>query len=108
MRKHCVSDTGQSEYLFELEPATGSGVFRYRYLGQDVSYQTTLIEVEGDTVTGDALFEDAALGETEGTTVNFSYNWQTDVFDDGFAKFECEALQDLTLLDLPDPADEQQ
>lgn len=101
MRKHCISDSGQSEYFFEIQPSENNAVFRYRYLGQDVSYQTTQVAVIGDLVTGEARFEDAASGEVRGRPVTFSYNWATEVFDDGFANFQCTTLQDASLLKLP-------
>jgi len=99
-----VSESGQSEYFVDLNLSKQTGVLRYRYFGQDVSYAVSSLVAQKGQIVGTAYFKGCATGEVRGSPVEFKYDWSNDTFVDGAVEFECSNLQDGDLLKIPNRA----
>lgn len=88
--KFCVSESGLSKYWLALDTSASTGWIRYQYMGQDVRYAITNMQVEGAKVSGRADFESSLSGETRGTPIVFNYDNDTSTLTDGSATSHCE------------------
>lgn len=99
----CVTESGQSHFLFDLDTATGRGVLRYQFVGQDVFYSSEDVRADGAKLIGTARFLKGLTGETRGSSFKFEYDSRGDTFTDGAARYRCERLQDWGLVAVPSP-----
>ncbi len=93
LEKFCVSDSGLSKYWVTLRISERTGEIRYKYMGQDVRYNVANMEIDGDTISGQADFLFSSTGETRGTPIGFSYDNATDVLKDGGTSAACQNIQ---------------
>jgi hypothetical protein len=99
----CTSKSGHSQFIIDLNRATGKSKLRYQYLGQDVLYLGDSLSVQGSQITGAAVFSGSATGEVRGAPVRFAYDFAArTLLDEGASKmYYCDTLQDRSLVDLP-------
>lgn len=93
LEKFCVSDSGMSKYWVTLRILERTGEIRYKYMGQDVRYNVTNMEIDGETISGQADFLSSSTGETRGTPIVFSYDNVTAVLKDGGTSATCQNMQ---------------
>lgn len=43
----CESESGQSQFLIDLDAATGRGTLRYQFVGQDAFYRSEDVRADG-------------------------------------------------------------
>ncbi|MCL9982682.1 MAG: hypothetical protein NBV60_05940 [Erythrobacter sp.] len=100
----CTSESGQSQFIIDLDRSNGRGKLRYQFFGQDVLYRSDSLTVDGNQIRGTAVFEKSATGEVRGSPVKFAYDFVNGtLIDKGAAQtYTCDTLQDRSLVDLPD------
>ena len=85
----CVSSSGLSIYDIELNLASSTGEFRYRFMGQDIFYSVTIEEVTNEIARGVAVFQSSRSGETRGNPFSFMYNFAQRTFAEGTVTYSC-------------------
>ena len=99
--KICTSDSGQSQFIIDLDLSVGTGQLRYQFFGQDILYRVDDMHVDDEKIVGTGLFYRSATGEVRGTPIEFEYYFQKNSFVDGATSYECDQLQDRSLTELP-------
>lgn len=99
----CQSESGQSQFLLDLNAATGRGFLRYQFFGQDVFYRSDDVRADGAKLIGTGRFFQSLTGEERGSSFKFEYDGRSGTFTDGGAPYQCEPLQDRSLIAAPSP-----
>lgn len=81
-----------------IDLARGEGQLRYRYFGQDVLYRLGQISADGARIHGTGEFQSSVTGEIQGSPFEFDFDYLKNRLHDGAATFQCEALQDPSLI----------
>ena len=99
----CTSKSGHSQFIIDLNRATGKSKLRYQYLGQDVLYLADSLTVQGSQIKGAAVFAGSVTGEVRGGPVRFVYDFAArTLLDESAGKtYDCDTLQDRSLVDSP-------
>lgn len=99
--RNCISKSGQSQFIIDLDVSNGNGQLRYQFLEQDVLYRVEDVRVESQNIVGTGVFLRSATGEVRGTSFEFEYDFQNDALVDGGTSYDCDHLQDRSLAEFP-------
>ena len=86
----CTSKSGLSKYNLAFDLLNKTGLIRYRFMGQDVTYRATIDINNSDVVRGRAKFESSRTGEKRGNPFSFQYSRKDKIFKELNTVAKCE------------------
>ena len=86
----CVSESGNSIYLLELDLTNRKGNIRYQFMEQDVFYDVNILPIVDDLIRGIAEFKESNTGETKGSSFRFTYDTNKNTFKELNIIASCE------------------
>jgi len=86
----CKSKSGLSKYNLAFDFSNMTGLIRYRFMGQDITYRATIDTNNALEVSGRARFESSRTGETRGNPFSFQYSKEDKIFKELNADNKCE------------------
>jgi len=85
----CVSSSGMSTYEFSFDTYQDKGTIRYKYMGQDITYEVFILEKNKSKIKGKAFFKKSNTGEVRGSSFNFTYDRNSRIFEENGLKASC-------------------